>query len=160
MKKIMLALVAITMTLTAFAQDGKSLYLKYSDLQGVQAVYISPAMFRMIGRIPDMEVGEDNVNVAPIIQSMNGFYLLSTEDPNIAKDLYAEADKYVKKGKYELMLEAKDDGDATRIYTVGTEDIVTGFVMLARDGTETSFIAIDGKMQRDKLEDIIAGAAK
>ena len=160
MKKIILALVALTLAIGVAAQDGKSLYGKFSDKQGVQAVYISPAMFRMIGRIPDLNVGQDGVNVAPLLQSMSGFYLLSTEEEGIARDIYAEADRFVKKGKYELMLEAKDNGEVTRIFSVGTEKIISGLIMLSRNGSETTFIAIDGNMDRELLEGMIAEAAK
>ena len=34
------------------------------------------------------------------------------------------------------------------------------FVMLSHDGDETNFICIDGTIPRDKLEDLIADAAK
>ena len=52
MKKIITILTALTLAVAAFAQSGKDLYNKYSDLEGINAVYISPAMFRMIGKIP------------------------------------------------------------------------------------------------------------
>ena len=69
--------------ISASAQDGKSIYKKYSDMDGVEAVYISPAMFRLIGRIPDINIGDDKVNLASVIKSMNGLYILNTSDPKI-----------------------------------------------------------------------------
>ena len=62
MKRIIVILAALLLSISAFAQNGKSIYQKYSDADGVTAVYISPAMFRLIGTIPDLEVGEDKVN--------------------------------------------------------------------------------------------------
>ena len=44
MKKIFIVAVAMLLTFTAFAQDGRSIYNKYSDAKGVSAVYVSPAM--------------------------------------------------------------------------------------------------------------------
>ena len=65
MKRIILLAVLLLTALTASAQSGKSIYQKYSDAENVSAVYISPAMFRLIGKIPDLEVGENHVNLAP-----------------------------------------------------------------------------------------------
>ena len=59
----------------AFAQTGKSLYEKYSDLEGVEAVYISPAMFKMIGRL-NLEMGDEDVDIARLVRSLKGMYIL------------------------------------------------------------------------------------
>lgn len=160
MKKIIIALTAILVSISAIAQDGKSIYSKYSDMDGVEAVYISPAMFRIIGKIPDLNVGDDHVNIVPLLQSMKGFYVINTSKTDIGASLYKDVDSFVKKGEYELLLEAKENGEVTRIYTVGTEKIVNGIVLLSRNSSETDFIAIDGQMDRDKLESVIAEAAK
>ena len=160
MKKFIIALAALLTGICAFAQDGKSIYTKYSDMNGVDAVYISPAMFRLIGKIPELNIGDDQVNVAPLIQSMRGFYLINTEKADIGRSLYDEVDRFVKKGQYELLLEAKESGEATRIYTMGTETVISGIVLLSRDRDETSFIAIDGQMDRAQLEEAIAKVAK
>jgi hypothetical protein len=37
---------------------------------------------------------------------------------------------------------------------------VNSFVMLSHDGAETNFICLDGTIPRDKLESLIADAAK
>ena len=54
MKNIIVFIAALLLSLSAAAQNGKSIYQKYSDAENVSAVYVSPAMFRMIGRIPDL----------------------------------------------------------------------------------------------------------
>ena len=57
MKRIIILFAALLLSFSAFAQNGKSIYQKYSDAENVSAVYVSPAMFRMIGQIPDLESG-------------------------------------------------------------------------------------------------------
>ena len=42
------------------------------------------------------------------------------------------------------------------MYTVGGEKVVNGFVMIAEDGGESTFIYLDGKMNREDLENILA----
>ena len=46
MKRFILIALAALFGAGAFAQDGKSIYNKYSEAENVSAVYISPAMFR------------------------------------------------------------------------------------------------------------------
>lgn len=160
MKKLYVLCTALLLSIAAFAQDGRSIYEKYSDTDGISAVYISPAMFRLIGKIPDVEFNDGSVNFAPLIKTLSGLYILSTEDSALAGELAADVNRYVKKGHYELLMEAKEGGETTRMYTIGNEKIVNGFVMLSRDGAETNFICIDGTMPREQLEALIAEAAK
>ena len=158
MKRIFTLIAALLLTLTAFAQNGKSLYQKYSDADGVSAVYISPAMFRLIGSIPDLEVGEEKVNLAPIIQALEGFYILNSENPDINSKLRADAERFINNGKYELLMEVKDSGETVRMYTMGNERTVNGFAMLAAEAAEVTFISLDGQMPRKEFEAIIAKA--
>ena len=117
-------------------------------------------MFRLIGKIPDLHVEGEDVNLAPIIQSLSGLYLIDSENPAINAELKAEAAKLVNAGRYELLLEAKDSGEVVRMYTVGSEKIVNGFVMIADEGDESTFIYLDGKMNREDLETLIAEKMK
>ena len=70
MKRIAILAALLLIPLSSFAQNGKSIYQKYSDSEGVSAVYISPAMFRLIGRIPDLNI-EGNVNLTSVIQTLS-----------------------------------------------------------------------------------------
>jgi hypothetical protein len=156
MKRIIVLFAALLLTCSAFAQNGKSIYQKYSDADNVSAVYVSPAMFRLIGRIPDMEMGEENVNLSPIIRSLTGLYILNSENSAINTDLRADAERFIKSGKYELLMEAKDSGETIRMYTVGNDKLIEGFVMLAAEPNEVTFICLDGQMPRKEFEELIA----
>ena len=148
------------MSITALAQNGRQLYNKYSDATGMEAVYISPAMFRLIGKIPDVEFQDGNVNFSSIIKSMTGFYILSTSEPGVRDALYADVNKYIQSGDYELLMESKQNGEVMRMYTVGNEQNITSFVMLAQEAGDVSFISFDGKMDRQELENLLAETAK
>jgi hypothetical protein len=160
MKKFYILVAMLLLSVSALAQNGRSLYNKYSDHDEVEAVYISPAMFRLMGRIPDVQMEGESVNLGPIIKSLTGLYILTIPDGNLAADLAADVNHFIKKGQYELLMEAKDHGETTRMYTVGDEKIVNSFVLLSRDQDETNFICIDGAIPRDQLENLIAEAAK
>lgn len=157
-KTILAALLLIAALLPLKAQKALNLYNKYSDEKGMSAVYISPAMFRLIGRVPSIHMDGD-VDISPIIKNLNGMYVLNCEDPDLAQKLKEDVDKYMNTGKYELLMEAKEDGEVTRMYTVGNDKIIKSFVLLSVEPGETSFISFEGEIPRDKLEDAIAKAA-
>ena len=156
MKRIIIIATLLLAGISSFAQTGKSIYQKYSDAEKVSAVYISPAMFRLIGKIPDLKVEGEDVNLAPLIQSLAGLYILNSENTSINAKIKADVEKFIEGGQYELLMEAKDYGETVRMYTAGTEKTVNSFVMLSTDGDETNFICIEGKMDREDLESLIA----
>jgi hypothetical protein len=160
MKRILLLAVLLLGALTASAQSGKSIYQKYSDAENVSAVYISPAMFRLIGKIPDLEFGDNNVNLAPLIRSLSGLYIINSENPRVNDKLSSEVSRFISNGRYELLMESKDGGEVVRMYTVGTEKVVNSFVMISADGPEATFICLDGQMDRQELEGVLVETMK
>ena len=162
MKRILIftAIVLFLCPLACLAQNGKSIYQKYSDAENVSAVYISPAMFRLIGKIPEPEINDSDVNLAPVIRSLTGMYILNSENQAINASLRGDVDRFIKGGRYELLMEAKDDGETVRMYTVGDSKTIESFVMFVVDGDETTFICLDGQMPREQTEKLILEAAK
>ena len=155
MKRIIIIATLLLASMAAFAQNGKSIYQKYSDAENVSAVYISPAMFRLIGTIPDLKLEGEDVNLAPLIQSLSGLYILDSDNSRINAQIKADTESFIKGGEYELLMEAKEHGESVRMYTAGTEKIVNSFVMLSIEGEALSFICIDGKMDRESLENML-----
>lgn len=163
MKKITAMAVMLLMAVGAFAQEGRNIYNKYSDSEGVSAVYISPAMFNLIGKIPELnvEVGEgENMDLAPLIRSFSGFYMLDMGGSAQSAEMASDVEAMVRKGRYELLMEVKDDGDNVNIYTVGNEKTIESFVFLSRSGGDVQFICIDGSMNRSDVEKLIEKAAR
>lgn len=159
MKRFFILAAMLLVTISSFAQDGKSIYQKYSDSENISAVYVSPAMFKMIGKLPDIELNDGEVNFYPIIKSLTELYIINSENAGINAQLYADVEKFIKSGKYELLMEVKDSGQTVRMYTVGNDVTVNSFVMIAKDGGETTFICIDGNMNRSDLEKLLAEQA-
>ncbi len=144
----------------AFAQEGKRLYNKYSDQEGVSAVYISPAMFKLMGQLPDINVETADgkkMDMAPLVRSFSGFYMLSFEKKSAASaELYKEVTSMVNKGNFELLMEVKDDGSTIRMYTLGDEKVVSSFVCIINEEDETMFFSLEGSMNRSDLEKLIS----
>ena len=152
MKKILIVLAALFAALTVSAQDARSLYTRYSDLPGVQAVYISPAMFRMMGRLPMKDM---DLDVKEAVKSLSGFYLLNVTDPDQRMRLKADANRFVQSGKYEMLMEAKDDGQTVRMYSIGDGEYVSSFAMLSEDGEECVFMALEGLISQAAIDRLI-----
>ena len=158
MKRLFIIAALLLTGVMAHAQDSKSIYNKYSDENGVSAVYISPSMFKMIGKLPEIEVGDygEKVDLTPIVNTLKGFYLLNTSDQGLIKRLNNDVKGLLGKGSYELMMEAKQDGETVRFYTDGDDSIVRSFVMMALDADSATFISMDGLINRDALERMLA----
>ena len=162
MKRIA-ALVAAMILLTAgaWAQDGKGIYNKYSDNDNVSAVYISSSMFKLMGKVPNMELGEgSSMDLGSIIKNLNSMYLLDCEDPALCNEIKSDVNKFIKKYDFEMLMEIKDKGEVVRIYTTGNEKTVTQFIMTAAEYEAFTFICLDGTMSRADLEKAIAKATQ
>lgn len=160
MKKIIIIAALLLTFISSYAQNGKSIYQKYSEADGVSAVYISPAMFRLMGKLPDLNVEGESVNLAPLIKSLTGLYIINSDNGEVNASLAKDVNKYIEKGRYEMLMEAKDNGETMRMYTEGTETVVNSFVMIAVDSVQTNFICLDGKMNREELEKALASQMK
>ena len=161
MKKIIAIAVMLLMTIGAYAQEGKRLYNKYSDMDGVSAVYISPTMFKLMGQLPDLDVEMSDgkkMDIAPLVRSFSGFYMLSFDKKTAASaELYKEVTAMVNKGNFELLMEVKDSGSTVRMYTLGDEKVVNSFVCIINEDEETMFFSLEGSMNRSDVEKLIAG---
>jgi hypothetical protein len=127
----------------------------------VTAVYISPSMFKLIGKLPNLEIETESggsMDLAPLISSFKGFYMLDISNPSVISEINKEVTTMISKGRYDLLMEVKDEGDNVQIYTSGDEKTIESFVFIASDGHEVQFICIDGKIIRTDLEALIVSA--
>ena len=129
----------------------------------MSAVYISPSMFKIIGKLPDLEMETadgNSMNLAPLISTFHGFYMLDISNPATVSAINQEVASMISKGRYELMMEVKEEGETLQIYTSGNEKIIESFVFIASDGDSVQFICIDGEMNRSEIEKLIVNAAQ
>lgn len=161
MKRIIILAILLLSATIASAQEGKNIYNRYSGGKGVSAVYISPSMFKIIGKLPDLEMETadgNSMNLAPLISSFQGFYMLDISNPTTASAINKDVSSMISKGRYELMMEVKDEGSTLQIYTSGNEKIIESFVFTASDGDSIQFICIDGEMSRSDIEKLLASS--
>ena len=159
MKKIIVTAIAILMAVAMFAQNGESIYRKYSGKPGVTGVYISPAMFRMMGSLP-LEEMVDGQDLAPLIKQMNSFYLIEVSDAAIAGEVEADVRRLLSSNKFELLMEVKDEGNTVKMMSLTEGDYVKSFVISCIEENETVFICLDGDILKSDLDNFIASQVK
>lgn len=157
MKKIIILLLAfaVSMVSSAAQNSKKKIYSEYSGKPGVSAVYISPAMFKLMKTVPDIEIKSQEVNFSRFIRTLEGMYILNTSDQDIASRLAKDVESELRYGKHELLMEAIEENQTTRIYIVQNDSIVSDLILLSRDGHSTSYISITGEMPLDELSNMI-----
>lgn len=157
MKKIIILLLAFAVSMvSSVAQNSKKkIYSEYSGKPGVSAVYISPAMFKLMKTVPDIEINSQEVNFSRFIRTLEGMYILNTSDQDIASRLAKDVESELRYGKHELLMEAIEENQTTRIYIVQNDSIVSDLILLSRDGHSTSYISITGEMPLDELSKMI-----
>lgn len=157
MKKIIILLLAfaVSMVSSAAQNSKKKIYSEYSGKPGVSAVYISPAMFKLMKTVPDIEINSQEVNFSRFIRTLEGMYILNTSDQGIASRLAKDVESELRYGKHELLMEAIEENQTTRIYIVQNESIVSDLILLSRDGHSTSYISLTGEMPLDELSKMI-----
>lgn len=160
MKRALLTIMIALAALTASAQNYKSLYQKYSDDERVTAVYISPAMFKMIGKLPEVRIEDNDLDLAPMIKSMTGFYMLQTEDKDLAEKISKDIFKVVGANNYETLMEVKEKGQRINILSLGDKDILKSLLLTVFDDGKRMFIGIDGLMKREEVEDAVSTVGK
>ena len=129
----------------------------------MSAVYISPSMFKIIGKLPDLEIKTadgNSMDLAPLISTFQGFYMLDISNATTIAAINQDVASMISKGRYELMMEVKDEGETLQIYTYGTENIIQSFVFIASEGDSLQFICIDGEMKRSDIEKLIVDSIK
>ncbi len=161
MKRILVAALLLISATLASAQEGKNLYNKYSSEKGVSAVYISPAMLKLIGQLPDLKIqtqGDKSLDIGSLISSFHGFYMLEITELSAMTTLRKDVASMIGAGRYELLMEMKEEGETLNIYTAGDEKVIDSFVFMATDTDGMQFICIDGAMNRSDVEKLIAAA--
>ena len=161
MKRIIILAILLLSATIASAQEGKNIYNRYSGGKGVSAVYISPSMFKIIGKLPDLEIKTadgNSMDLAPLISTFQGFYMLDISNATTVSAINQDVASMISKGRYELMMEVKEKGETLQIYTSGNDKIIQSFVFIASEGDSLQFICIDGEMKRSDIEKLIASS--
>ena len=152
MKKIMIktilcAVMALT-TLNAHAQV--KAFEKYSDMNGITYVYISKAMLSAIsGRLNKMP-SMPNVDAQVLVNKLSAIQLIHAEKNDMRTKLRSDVQGIVKKDKYELLMQVKEDGNKADIYqNIGPQQ--SAVVMLTEEKDGVTAVVFSGKFTTEDV---------
>ena len=162
----MLAVLTACLLLPAISASAQNqLYKKYSSVPGITKVYISKAMFSLIGssnregsKMSVSTYGSD-IDVNKYAKKLTGLYILSSEDPNVGTRLLADFGQMLKDMNLELLMEVEDDGDTVKMYSVKKGNITTDFFLSSHDSDgEITVMHLQGALTDDDIAGIMQSA--
>ena len=157
MKKIVSFIVVfVALCVSASAQTSRGIYQKFSQGKGVEAVYVSPATFRLMSGL-NMDLDDmAGLRLGDITADLTGLYILDTESKEVGMKIAEEVRKMVDAGKYELLVSTKDDTDDTSIYAHIDGDTVSDFVLLDISPDGVHWISIEGRIPMEAIQKMMA----
>ncbi|MBP3270146.1 MAG: DUF4252 domain-containing protein [Bacteroidales bacterium] len=135
-----------------------SLYSKWAEKDGVSATYISRSMFKMIRKIPQIQLDRP-VDLTPVIKNLDGLYMLefnrlqrNTSNGGLRKDIQT-----ILKG-HEKLMERREGEMVTRLFIATDGKTVSSFVMTRMDvgANFGQFVCIEGTIPQEEFEKVIA----
>ena len=151
MKRLVLAAALLLVTLASWAQTaGQGIYKKFANEKNVSGVYISPAMFSIVKRLPDMD--DEDIKA---IKSLSGFYVMEITSNAVAAKVKNEVNSLVSKNGYELYMEAVDEDEKMQIFCYREAGLIKSIILLAVEPDETEFVCIEGEMSEEMLQSIM-----
>jgi len=152
MKKIMIKtiLCAVMALTTLNAQAQVKAFEKYADMNGITYVYISKAMLSAIsGRLSNMP-SMPNVNAQALVNKLSCIQLIHAEKNNMCTKLKSEVKGIVKKDKYELLMQVKEDSNKADIYQhIGPQQ--SAVVMLVEENDGVTAVVFSGKFTTEDV---------
>lgn len=152
------AIEAESMEVPLSKANANSLYSKWAEKDGVTATYISRSMFKMIRKIPKIQLDRP-VDLTPVIKNLDGLYMLefnaaqrNTANGGLRKDIQA-----VLKG-HEKLMERREGEMVTRLFIATDGKTVSSFVMTRMDINSNygQFVCIEGAIPQEEFEKVIA----
>lgn len=150
--KYILILIALFYTSLTFAQ--KTLFDKFADMDHVQSVYISKAMFQMM---PNIET--NGLNLMNMKGKVESLQILNTENKEQAQMMRKEFSDLINKQHEELM-RVKDGKTNATFYAKQKGDLISELIMLANTERGFSVIQLLGNFTLQDIQDITTAVRK
>ena len=152
-KDILFLLFLFCATTIAQAQDLDSFYKKYSDKEGVTAVYISKNMLNLARGQNFGNLG--SINFKAISGKVESVQILTSEKGKVKDELAKEISAITKNG-YEMLMQVKDEGEQVDFYVKNkSNNIISEFIISVNNPKETVFVRISGNFTAEDLRKII-----
>ena len=161
MKKIILTIAIVLVTLTTYAQN--SIFDKFEDMDDVSSVIVNQEAFRMLAKFKGG--GEEGQEYMDMVKGLTSFKVFTTEKPEIASQMDAIMKKYLSSSKLTELMRVKDDETNVKIYVRQGKDedhvselvmFVNGVAKYMKDSdspiqAETVILTLTGDIDLNKI---------
>lgn len=161
MKRIILTIAIVLVTLTTYAQN--SIFDKFEDMDDVSSVIVNQEAFRMLAKFKGG--GEEGQEYMDMVKGLTSFKVFTTEKPEIASQMDAIMKKYLSSSKLTELMRVKDDETNVKIYVRQGKDedhvselvmFVNGVAKYMKDSdspiqAETVILTLTGDIDLNKI---------
>jgi uncharacterized protein YgfB (UPF0149 family) len=119
MKKIILSIVVVLISLTTYAQT--SMFDKFEDMNGVSSVIVNKEAFKMLAKFKGG--GEEGQEYLEMVQNLNSFKVFTTENAQVATQMTDAMNTYLSSAKLTELMRVKDDETNVKIYIRQGKDV-------------------------------------
>lgn len=112
MKKIILSIAIVLLTLSTYAQN--SIFDKFEEMNDVSSVIVNKEMFKMLAKFKGG--GEEGQEYLEMVQGLKSFKVFTTDKPEIAVEMSNVMEKYLRSSKLTELMRVKDKGTNVKIY--------------------------------------------
>lgn len=118
MKKIILIIAVVAFSFNSNAQS--SIFDKFEDMDGVSSVIVNQEAFKMLARFKGG--GDEGQEYLEMVKNLNSFKVFTTDDLQIASEMTAVMDKYLKSSKLTELMRVKDEDTNVKIFVRAGKD--------------------------------------
>lgn len=139
----------------AHASAQKELFEKFEDAKNVESVYISKAMFELVGATKIGNMSVKNIPIGDKISKIDHLYILSSKDAKMATGLAEAFATYYKEGKFEELMRVKNDGQKTTIYMRQLKNKMNEIGLFSTGDGIAKIISLVGMLTIEDIKDVV-----
>ncbi len=159
MRRFLIACVMLMSCAVSLIAQNESLASKYLGADGVSTIYVSKAMFDLIGTDALNSVDADGVKIGDLVEKLDGIYIIESDSTDIIAQLKLDLQTLSDDMGYSKLMQINDGGEAIEILArTDAEDksIIRDFIVAIDEGKANSFMAIllNGKFTAEDIKGI------
>lgn len=120
----------------------------YQDNDNFTMVYVSPKAFSMVSKIAEGSEG-DIKELQEVIKDLKALRILSTKTNSMAT--YKEATRRIDTKDYEVLLQARDNGQKVQFFSKDSGNVVEELLLLVGGEEEFVMLSFVGKLDLEKI---------
>lgn len=150
--KIKIIVMLIGLSVMGMVSAQNSLFDKFSEMDGVNSVYISKALLSMMS-----SVNSNGINISGMANKLETVCILTSEKEETALLMKKETEYIRKSKRYEELMRIKDEESRISFYIKKEGEIIRELVMLVDEKSEFVIIQLLGAMELKDIQAITEG---